>query len=207
MGKNFFLKILIAFSFFPMLLYPEEGRDLKKIFSEHYLNLYYFSEEMINYRYTLLINNLKNGIFCDVFEEGDELNEIKRMELWDKKFFYENEKLLRKAKKGKEEYKYGVGFGNSLITIPSNYVPEDEYNKVFIIKKKNFFNCDAKGLDKLELSKKICTEFDFEYYIFSRNEKIKDEFCFKLFSFYDEHGRGSIYYPKRKIKFFGTLIE
>lgn len=202
--KNSIKIILILFSF---SLFAEENKNLKEIFSEHYLGLASMSEEMVYYKFIFLIKSLKDKIFCDSLGEGDEKNLIQRSELSKRKYFYLREKLVRKMDKRDEEYKYGIGFGNELITVPSNYVPEKNLERVFIIKKQLFLNCEGEKLDKFELSRKNCTEFDFEYYIFTEKGDIGKDFCFKLFSFYDEDGRGSAYFPRRKVKFFSVLVN
>lgn len=202
-----FLKKIIIFSFFSFFLLADENQDLKEIFSEHYLKLFSISDEMIYYKYIFLIKNLKDKVFCDSLQERDEKILIERADLSKKKYFYAREKLVRKIEKGKEEYKYGIGFGRDLITFPSGVFPEENLKNVFIIKKQRFLNCEGENLDKFELSKKNCTEFEFEYYIFTEKSDIDKDFCFKLFSFYDEDGRGSAYFPRRKIKFFSVLVN
>lgn len=204
--RNFPKNVLI-FLFFSTFIFSEEDKNLKEIFSEHYLGLASMSEEMIYYKFIFLIKSLKNKIFCDSLGEGDEKNLIQRSELSKNKYFYLREKLVRKMDKNGEEYKYGVGLGGELITAVSNYVPEKNLERVFIIKKTSFLNCEGEKLDKFELSKKFCAEFEFEYYIFSDEDQIDRDFCFRLFSFYDEDGRGSAYFPKRRIKFFGVSVK
>ncbi|MEJ5167492.1 MAG: hypothetical protein WHV67_10760 [Thermoanaerobaculia bacterium] len=94
--------------------------NLKEIFSQHYLGLASMSEEMVSYKFIFLIKNLKDRIFCDSLGEGDVKNLILRSELSKSKYFYLKEKLVRKMDKRGEEYKYGIGLGDEIITIPSN---------------------------------------------------------------------------------------
>lgn len=199
-------KTIFIFIFFSSIIFSEE-RDLKEIFSQHYFRLVSMSEEMVYYKYIFLIKSLKDKIFCDSIKDKDVKFLVPRSDLAKNKYFYDREKLIRKMEKGVEEYRYGIGFGQELITIPSSFVPEESLKNVFIIKKQLFINCEGENLEKFELSKKKCTEFEFEYYIFTDKDKIEREFCFRLFSFYDENGRGSVYFPRRKVKFFGTLSD
>lgn len=188
----------------------EKDMDLKVLFSNHYKEIFYLQNDLIDFKTRELIKRIKENVYCEKVEKDDEMKTIKVEDLKAEEFYWSIEKIF-KDEKGRIRFSFSkVPLHQRYIRIKSEEIPDKSFTESLYLKKKTFHNCKDENMEKLDLIKYGCTTFEIEYFIYYKKEEgfdISNMFCFNVFSFYDEQDKNTDIMSKRKIRIYGILNE